>query len=253
MIMNRSLTIQPADGWLMIHDLSQLVESSSVSSVLELMVAITGATAAHLYWMDPAAYELRLVSASSTSEDCRIPRVSMRLPAAVRRWLEGLREPVVLTADDSRFTSFPETSALDLAGLLVSPLCREHGLAGILTLSRTEKRAFGPGEIAAVAKASDALMAAMKEAEERREVEALREKLRSARQENSHLEKKLAERKLVERAKGLLQEEHRWTEEDAYYHLRRTSRQQRTPMAVIAQRVIDVAVARETEREPLSA
>jgi AmiR/NasT family two-component response regulator len=57
----------------------------------------------------------------------------------------------------------------------------------------------------------------------------------------------------VERAKGLLQVHYEWTEEDAYYHLRRTSRQQRTPMAVIAQMVIDVIAAKEAEGERMSA
>ncbi len=84
-------------------------------------------------------------------------------------------------------------------------------------------------------------------------MDSLREKLRSARQENSLLERRLAERKLVERAKGLLQAHYGWTEEDAYYHIRRTSRQQRTPMALIAQRIIDLSAAKEVERERLSA
>lgn len=243
----------PTDGWLLIHDSSQLIESSSVISMLELVVTLTESEAAHLYWMDPAGYELRLASMSSASEECRIPRVSMRHTAESRRWIEELSEAAVVDATDSHFGAFPETRVRNSGKLMLFPLRNERGFAGLLTLSRTARAECGPAEAARVAKLATALTASMKEVEGRREVEFLREKLRSARQENVVLEKKLAERKLVERAKGLLQEEHSWTEEDAYYHLRRTSRQQRTPMAVIAQRVIDLATAREMERERLSA
>jgi AmiR/NasT family two-component response regulator len=51
----------------------------------------------------------------------------------------------------------------------------------------------------------------------------------------------LADRKLLDRAKGLLQASFQWTEEEAYLHLRRTSRQRRTPMRDIAREVIDLA------------
>lgn len=50
--------------------------------------------------------------------------------------------------------------------------------------------------------------------------------------------RRLAGRKLVERAKGLLQANRGITEMDAYEHLRRLSRQQRAPLAVIAEQVV---------------
>ena len=77
--------------------------------------------------------------------------------------------------------------------------------------------------------------------------------MRSAREENLLLERRLAERKVIERAKGLLQLHNGCSEEDAYYYIRRTSRQQRTPMVAIAQRIIDLSTARQLERQRLSA
>lgn len=252
--MNRSLAQQPVgNDWLFIHDLNKRIEYSPVSSVLDLLVSITRSDAAHLYWLDPAAHELRLVSASSALEDYRIPRVSLELRSETKRWLESVRDGIVVPADDPNFSCFPETITSGLSNLLAFPLRAEEKLAGILTLSRKDSRRYGAGEMAAVGKLGDALVAAMKEFDRRGEVEVLREKLRSARQENSLLERRLAERKLVERAKGLLQAHYGWTEEDAYYHIRRTSRQQRTPMGVIAQRILDVTAAKEIERERLSA
>lgn len=254
MTINRTIRLHPADkDWLIIHDLSQQIEDSSLSSVLELIVARDHSDRAHLYSVDPAACELRLVSASSTSEDCRIPRVSLELRPQIHHWLEQLETATVLSPDNPRFASFPETIASRVSSLLVSPLRVGGEFAGVLTLARQGRSAFDAAEIAAVAKSCTALVALIRAFDSKREVEILRDKLRALRHENVGLERRLLERKLVERAKGLLQSHYGWTEEDAYYHLRRTSRQERTPMAVIAQRIIDIAAAKVAERERLTA
>ena len=55
----------------------------------------------------------------------------------------------------------------------------------------------------------------------------------------NELETNLAERKIVERAKGILMKKRSLTEEEAYLLLRRHSRDSRRPMAEIAQSIID--------------
>ncbi len=60
----------------------------------------------------------------------------------------------------------------------------------------------------------------------------LRDRLEKAAQD-------LADRKVVERAKGLLQARFQWTEEEAYFRVRQLSRRSRTPMRDIAQLVIE--------------
>jgi|HubBroStandDraft_1064217.scaffolds.fasta_scaffold148324_2 AmiR/NasT family two-component response regulator len=59
------------------------------------------------------------------------------------------------------------------------------------------------------------------------------------RREIEKLTQKLAARRILERAKGILQAEFGWTEEEAYLHVRRLSRQNRTPMREIAINVIE--------------
>jgi len=49
---------------------------------------------------------------------------------------------------------------------------------------------------------------------------------------------RLGRRKLVERAKGILQVQHGWNEQQAYEHLRRLSRQRRVSMAAVAELMI---------------
>jgi len=56
--------------------------------------------------------------------------------------------------------------------------------------------------------------------------------------ENSHLSQQLETRKLVERAKGILQRDLGLTEEQAYLALQRQSRQKRRSMKEVAEAVV---------------
>jgi response regulator NasT len=61
------------------------------------------------------------------------------------------------------------------------------------------------------------------------------------RDELSETRMKLAERKVIERAKGLLMERHRCTEDEAYRKLRRLAMDKNLKLSEVAQRMIDVA------------
>ncbi len=61
------------------------------------------------------------------------------------------------------------------------------------------------------------------------------------RQELQDAKLKLEERKFVERAKGLLMERYRCSEEEAYRRLRRFAMERKLKLAEVAQRMIDVA------------
>jgi response regulator NasT len=60
----------------------------------------------------------------------------------------------------------------------------------------------------------------------------------SLHQENSTLKENLESRKLIERAKGLLMEQRKLSEEQAYRLIKRTSMNMRKPMADVAQAII---------------
>lgn len=62
--------------------------------------------------------------------------------------------------------------------------------------------------------------------------------IRRLRRDLSAVSDRLGRRKVVERAKGLLQTRHGWTEQQAYEHLRKLSRRSRKTMAETAQHVL---------------
>jgi response regulator NasT len=61
------------------------------------------------------------------------------------------------------------------------------------------------------------------------------------RHELSETKLKLAERKVIERAKGLLMERHACSEDDAYRKLRRLAMDKNLKLSEVAQRILDVA------------
>jgi response regulator NasT len=63
------------------------------------------------------------------------------------------------------------------------------------------------------------------------------QKLRTELSDTKH---KLAERKVIERAKGLLMERHRMTEDQAYQKLRSMAMNKNLKLSEIAQRILDV-------------
>jgi AmiR/NasT family two-component response regulator len=68
-------------------------------------------------------------------------------------------------------------------------------------------------------------------------------------EKSSQLSDELETRKVVERAKGILQHGARLSEEEAYLNLRRQSRQQRKSMKEVAEAIIS-AVQKRSQKQP---
>ena len=64
------------------------------------------------------------------------------------------------------------------------------------------------------------------------------EELRSLSEENASLRQTLQNRKLIERAKGVLMKRHRWTEAEAFRRLQRGAMNRRMPMVDLAKSIL---------------
>jgi GAF domain-containing protein len=140
------------------------------------------------------------------------------------------RTPIVIHQDaaaDWRFAVLPEFKSGRFDGVASVPLIAPSGVVGMANFCRTGGASFKARELAFLVGLSAPLAALLTTSSLREELE------RTAQQ--------LADRKLLERAKGLLQESFGWTEAEAYLQIRRLSRQQRTPMREIARQVIDAS------------
>ena len=104
-----------------------------------------------------------------------------------------------------------------------APLCRGR-IVGVINLQNREPHEYTEREIKLISTIGFLVGA---------EIEMAR--LES---ENVHLSEKLETRKIVERAKGILQRELKITEEEAYLTIQRQSRQRRKSMKEVAEAIV---------------
>lgn len=161
---------------------------------------------------------------------CSSPEYLNKLPIKIEDSLIGrvVRERQLVTVPDvtvEKLYRYPELARrTGLTSLLSVPLITGHGVIGTLNIYTRERRAFTEDEVGfAKAVAGQAAMA-----------------FENARLMSETLEMKrlLEARKIVERAKGILQHRHGLTEEEAYLRLRSESRRLRRPMRDLAEAII---------------
>ena len=207
-------------------------QDTSIHPLLELSLAQTNSQGAYLYRLDRDPDGLELVSWSGrAASDIESFDVELRPQAA--GWHRDNLTAVILDRDassDWRFERFPEFLRNRFQAAASIPLLDRGQVVGVANICRVAAVAYQPRESAFLRSLSLPLGALLSYSKVRVQLESAVEEL----------SRKLADRKLFDRAKGLLQVSYQWTEELAYLHLRRTSRQRRTPMRDIAREIIDL-------------
>jgi len=174
-----------------------------------------------LYGFEPETSEVNAIAARSAMV-ARVKEVGVTLSHPTSQWIESLGGPVQgRPAGEPNFEKFPEVLQYGLEHLLVVSLRTEEHLLGLLTLGRSTGAGFDSPAIEVARRAGRLLTAVL---------------------ERDSLQQKLLERKLVERAKGILQQRRRLSEEQAYLLLRNNSRRRRMPMVNLAREIIEVSV-----------
>ena len=208
------------------------VEGSPISALLHLGILQGLAQSAYAYRFDRVSADATLVEfAGHPPKSVHQSLVSGILPLHWNR-----KTPVVLrtqAASDWRFADFPEFRAGRFDGVVSVPLLDSGETVGLANFCHIGQAPISASSLSFLMSLSLPLGALLM-------ASTLRDRLRKATQD-------LADRKLLERAKGLLQARFQWTEEDAYLRIRRLSRRSRTPMRDIAQLVIESSVESLTE------
>jgi uroporphyrinogen-III synthase len=156
-----------------------------------------------------------------------VDRLKLRVGQGITGWVAEHREPVAVAekaAQDPRFQFFHELPEDSYEAFLSVPLmCRGH-VVGVINLQHRQHHVYRRREIRLISMVGFLVGA---------EIELAR--LEEA---NSTLAEQLQTRKMVERAKGILQRDLGLSEEQAYLTLQRQSRQKRRPMKEIAEAII---------------
>src|SRR5436305_13025192 len=170
--------------------------------------------------------ELVLRASKSPHPDV-VNRLKLRVGQGITGWVAEHREPVAIpekAAHDPRFQFFNELPEDSYEAFLSVPLMCRGRVVGVINLQHKQHHVYRRREIRMISSIGFLVGAELE--------------LARLEEANSSLADQLQTRKIVERAKGILQRDLGLNEEQAYLALQRQSRQKRKPMKEVAEAIV---------------
>jgi uroporphyrinogen-III synthase len=152
----------------------------------------------------------------------------------VTGWVVEHRSVVALSSNasaDRRFKRFQALVEDTYEAFLSVPLVSGGDVIGVINVHHREPHEHTPDEISLLTFIGEQMGGAIRKA-------FLAEENARLQEETAEMRRQLETRKIVERAKGILQHRHSLTEEEAYLRLRNESRRLRRPMRELAEAII---------------
>jgi len=222
----------------LLHQVSGLVSShlgldEVLGEVVGLTVQATHCDACLVYLIDPGTHEV-VLRASQVPHASALGNLRIHIGEGITGWVAEHKSVVALASNavqDARFKLFQGLVEDTYEALLSVPLVSGGDLIGVINVHHREPHEHSAEEIGTLVFIGEQLGVAIAKAQLQEENARLLETTLEMRRE-------LETRKLVERAKGILQQRHNLTEEAAYLRLRDQSRKLRRPMKELAEAII---------------
>jgi uroporphyrinogen-III synthase len=195
-----------------------------LSRVVEFVSSIVQCDSCFVYVLEEDALVLR---ASKMPHPDVIDRLKLRIGQGITGWVAAHRQPVAVSShafEDPRFQTFNELPEDRYEAFLSVPVLSRDKLVGVINLQHRQPHAHSRQDIRLISTIGFLVGA---------EIEMARLEV-----ENSQLSERLEARKVVERAKGILQRDLGITEEEAYLTIQRQSRQRRKTKKEIAEAIV---------------
>lgn len=195
-----------------------------LDKVVEFISSLIPCDSCFIYVLEGKDLVLR---ASKNPHPGDVDRLRLHVGQGITGWVAEHREPVVVgknAAADPRFRSFGELPEDRFEAFLSVPVLCRGQVVGVINLQHRLPHAHTAAEIKFVSTLGFLMGAEIELARLESQVSSLSDQLET--------------RKVVERAKGVLQREMKLSEEEAYHALRRQSRQRRKPMKEVAEAVL---------------
>jgi uroporphyrinogen-III synthase len=195
-----------------------------LAQVVKSVVSLVRCDSCFIYVLEGDALILR---ASKDPSPEVVNRLSLKMGQGITGWVAECRQPVAVAnnaSDDPRFRLFNELPEDHFKSFLSVPILSRGRVVGVMNFQNCDPYDYSEREVSLLSTIGFLVGA---------EIELAR--LETQRAEMSQ---KLTERKLIERAKGILQRDLDLSEEDAYIMLQKESRKRRISMKEFAQSVI---------------
>ncbi len=215
----------------LLHRVSSIVSSDRsleemLGEIVGLTVQATECDACLVYLIDQEAREM-VLRASQVPHAADLGELRIKMGEGVTGWVAEHRSIVALPSNasaDPRFKRFQALIEDTYEAFLSVPIVSGGESIGVINVHHRESHNHTQEETATLIFIGEQMGGAVAKARLMEEAASVR--------------RQLEERKIVERAKGILQRKHNTTEEDAYFRLRNQSRRLRRPMRELAEAII---------------
>jgi uroporphyrinogen-III synthase len=212
-----------------LHDISsRIAAADSLHLVLDRIVGfITGVVPCDSCFIYVLEDDNLVLRASKNPHADLVDHVGVQLGQGVTGWVAKNRQPVAIASnasEDPRFKAFKNIPEDHFEAMLCTPILCAGRVIGVINLQHRLSYRHTTEEIRLLSTLGVLVGA---------EIE--RARLES---ENAQLTTRLETRKLIDRAKSVLQRDLSLTEEDAYQRMQRESRQRRKSMKEIAEAIL---------------
>jgi signal transduction protein with GAF and PtsI domain len=238
----------PTSQVALLHRISNIVSSElsldeMLGEIVGLTVQVTACDACLVYLIERETNEI-VLRASQVPHQTDIDNIRLKVGEGVTGWVVEHRSVVALAANaaaDRRFKRFQALVEDTYEAFLSVPLVSGGDIIGVINVHHRDQHEHTPDEIALLTFVGEQMGGAIAKS-------VLAEENLRLMEETAEMRRQLETRKVVERAKGILQHRHSLTEEEAYLRLRNESRRLRRPMRELAEAIIlSEDLSRKTE------
>jgi len=204
-----------------------------LGEIVGLTVQVTECDACLVYLMDHEENEI-VLRASQVPHAAALGELRMKMGEGVTGWVAEHKAVVALSSNasaDPRFKRFQALIEDTYEAFLSVPIVSGGEVIGVINVHHRESHEHRPEEIALVVFVGEQMGGVVSRS-------LLEEEKARLVEETAVIKRQLEDRKVVERAKGILQQKYNTTEEDAYFRLRNQSRRLRRPMRELAEAII---------------
>lgn len=219
----------PASEIDVLHEIGSRIAAADplhavLSRVVDFVSSIVQCDSCFIYVLHDDALVLR---ASKTPHPDVVDRLKLRVGQGITGWVAEHRQPVAVAShafEDPRFQTFNDLPEDRYEAFLSVPVLSRGKLVGVINLQHRQPHEHSRKDIQLISMIGFLVGA---------EIEMARLEM-----ENSQLFERLETRKILDRAKGILQRDLSITEEEAYLTIQRQSRQRRKTKKEIAEAIV---------------
>ncbi|HUS08455.1 MAG TPA: ANTAR domain-containing protein [Bryobacteraceae bacterium] len=212
---------------------SELSLNEMLGEIVGLTVQVTDCDACLVYLLERETGEI-VLRASQVPHAADLGNLRMKMGEGVTGWVAEHKSVVALSSNaaaDRRFKTFQGLIEDTYEAFLSVPLIAGGDIIGVINVHHRTPHTHTTEEVGLLSFIGEQMGGAIAKS-------VLAEQNARLLEETQEMKRQLETRKLVERAKGILQSRYKLTEEEAYLRLRNESRRLRRPMRDLAEAII---------------